>query len=68
MNEESLNLSIRKFLKVVGVKSQHQIELAVSNALANGKLSGKKSLPVTMHLRITGVDLDVRFEDTIELE
>ena len=33
MDDEVFNLSIRKFLKMVGVKSQHDIELAVAKAL-----------------------------------
>ena len=34
MNEEVFNMSIRKFLKTVGVKSQHEIEMAVNKARA----------------------------------
>src|SRR6185437_6166759 len=36
MNEEALNLSIRKFLKAVGVGSQRAIEHAVADAAAGG--------------------------------
>ena len=32
MNEETFNLSIRKFLKIVGVSSQREIEQAVAKA------------------------------------
>ena len=39
MNEDRFNMDIRKFLKVVGVTSQREIETAVRNALANGKVS-----------------------------
>jgi len=67
MNEEAFNLSIRKFLKTVGVKSQHEIEQAVSRAIAAKKLSGNESLPATMHLKISGIDLDVHFTGTIDL-
>ena len=34
MNEEALNLSIRKFLKMVGISSQREIEHAVAKATA----------------------------------
>ncbi len=36
MNEETFNLSIRKFLKMVGVSSQREIEQAVAKARASG--------------------------------
>ena len=41
MNEDVLNTTIRKFLKKVGVTSQREIEMAVRDALAKGKLKGK---------------------------
>ena len=34
MNEESFNVSVRKFLKKVGITSQREIEQAVRAALA----------------------------------
>ena len=34
MNEETFNLSIRKFLKTVGVGSQREVERAVDEARA----------------------------------
>ena len=37
MDEETFNLSIRKFLKMVGVNSQREIEQAVANAVAAGR-------------------------------
>ena len=40
MNEETFNLSIRKFLKMVGVKSQREIEHAAANAIAGRATSG----------------------------
>jgi len=40
MNEDMFNMSIRKFLKKVGVTSQREIEHAVSEALAGGKIAG----------------------------
>ena len=39
MNEDRFNMDIRKFLKIVGVTSQREIETAVRDALANGKVS-----------------------------
>jgi hypothetical protein len=39
MDEETLNLSIRKFLKMVGVRSQREIEQAVAAALASSAIN-----------------------------
>ena len=43
MNEETLNLSIRKFLKVVGISSQREIEKAVAKAMEDGLIKGGES-------------------------
>ena len=40
MNEDVLNMSLRKFLKKVGVTSQREIEKAVEAALADGTAQG----------------------------
>ncbi|MFS8974064.1 DUF6494 family protein [Cupriavidus necator] len=68
MNEETFNLSIRKFLKVVGVSSQREIEQAVSKALADGKIAGTEHFPVSVILELPGVQLNVRFDGEIHLE
>lgn len=67
MNEETFNLSMRKFLKMVGVSSQNEIEKAVAAAIANGSLSGNETLPATMTLEIAGLTLNVKFEGNIVL-
>ncbi|MFN3655794.1 MAG: DUF6494 family protein [Pseudolabrys sp.] len=68
MNEEAMNMSLRKFLKVVGVTSQQEIEKAIRAAVASGKLAGKKSLPAQMVLTIGDVSLTHKVDGTIELE
>ncbi|MET0964173.1 MAG: DUF6494 family protein [Noviherbaspirillum sp.] len=68
MNEETFNLSLRKFLKMVGVSSQHEIEKAVAQAIADKKISGDEALPATMMLEIAGLALKVSFDGTITLE
>jgi hypothetical protein len=45
LNQDAFNMSIRKFLKHVGVHSQREIESAVERALASGKLKGIEALP-----------------------
>lgn len=67
MNDEALNLSIRRFLKQFGVSAQRQIERAVQEALASGKLSGKEALRATARLQVEGLDVDTTIEDQIVL-
>lgn len=67
MDPDTFNMSIRKFLKKVGVHSQREIEAAVEAAVKNGKLKGGESLPVKMTLTLGGTDLSVSFDDRIEL-
>ena len=68
MNEEALNMSLRKFLKVVGVTSQQEIEKAIRAAVAGGKLRGKKSIQAQMVLTITEAGLNHKVNGVIELE
>ena len=68
MNPDTFNMSIRKFLKHVGVHSQREIEGVVQAALDAGKLKGNERLPAKMTLTLGGTELSVTFEDTINLE
>ncbi len=68
MNEETFNMSIRKFLKTVGVTSQREIEKAVRAALADGRLKGGESLPVTVTLALPGAALEIDIDGQIALE
>jgi uncharacterized protein DUF6494 len=68
MNEEAFNISIRKFLKMVGVSSQRDIEQAVAKATADGAIAGTESFPAKMTLEIPGLKLSVHFDGEIRLE
>lgn len=68
MNEETFNLSIRKFLKVVGVSSQRDIEQAVTKALAEGAIAGSETFPARMTLEVAGLKLHAQFDGEIRLE
>jgi hypothetical protein len=68
MNEDVLNVSVRKFLKKVGITSQREIEQAVRGALAGGRLKGNEALPAKVTLSVDGVGLSVEIEGAIELE
>ena len=68
MNDDTFNLSIRKFLKLVGVSSQREIEHAVARAMESGAAKGTESFPATMTLDVPGLKLSVKFDGKIELE
>lgn len=68
MNEETFNLSIRKFLKMVGVNSQHEIEQAVAKAIAAGAIAGTESFPAKVTLQVAGLELNVNFDGEIRLQ
>jgi hypothetical protein len=68
MDEEKFHLSIRSFLKMVGVNSQRQIEQAVAKAMASGDIGGSERLAATMNLKIAALKLDVQFDGDIKLE
>jgi hypothetical protein len=67
MNEETLNLSTRKFLKMVGVNSQREIEQAVAKAIGDRAISGTESFPAKMTLEVAGLKLKVSFDGEINL-
>jgi len=68
MNEETLNMEIRKYLKNVGVTSQREIEHAVDKAMASGKLRGNEAITVKMTLEIEAIGLSHCIEGTIAME
>ena len=68
MNDETFNLSIRKFLKTVGVNSQREIEQAVARAIAAGTISGTESFPAKVNLEVAGLELNVVFDGEIRLQ
>jgi hypothetical protein len=67
MNEETFNTSLRGFLKKVGITSQREIEKAVREALASGRLKGHEKLPAKVVLTVGGVNLTHEVTDQIEL-
>jgi hypothetical protein len=67
MDQEAFNMSIRKFLKMVGVNSQREIEQAVQQALAAAKLRGEETLAARVTLEIPTLGVKVPFEGEIKL-
>jgi len=68
MDQETFNLSIRKFLKMVGVNSQREIEQAVQKSLTNGKLQGAETIPALVTLEIPSLGVKVPFHGEIKLK
>lgn len=59
MDEEILNMSLRKFLKKVGITSQREIEAAVRTAADDGDLPAVLEAKVTLSVPSLGVDVDI---------
>ena len=68
MDQETFNLSIRKFLKAVGVGSQREIEQAVQTALQQKKLTGDEAFAAKVTLEIPSLGLKVPFDGEIRLK
>jgi uncharacterized protein DUF6494 len=68
MNEETFNISIRKFLKMVGIGSQREIERAALKAIEDGAIAGTETFPATVTLEVAGLKLNVTFDGEIRLE
>ena len=68
MDQETFNLSIRKFLKMVGVNSQREIEQAVQKAMTAGRLQGTETFPVKCTLEIPSLGVKVPFDGEIKLK
>jgi len=65
VNDEDMNLSIRKFLKKVGITSQREIEKAIDRANAAGKLDGNP-VRVKMTLEFDLIDEPLSIEAEIK--
>ena len=68
MNEEVLNIQVRKFLKKVGIQSQREIEQAVKDHIMKGSISGAEKLDASMLLEVPEIGLKVSIEGKIEIE
>jgi hypothetical protein len=66
MDEDRLNMSVRKFLKMVGVTSQREIENAIHEAVKAGRIPSGERVRAKMTLTIEAVGLKHEIEDQIE--
>jgi ribosomal protein L1 len=68
MDEDELNLSIRKFLKKVGITSQREIEKIIRAAVDEGKLNASDLVNVSVTLRIDHQDADLVIDGQLKLQ
>ena len=68
MNEDTFNMEVRKFLKVVGITSQREIELAVRKAIDTGKLKDKSTLDAKVVLTIPSLGLEHHIDGKIKTD
>jgi hypothetical protein len=67
VDEEVFNMSVRKFLKKLGVTAQREIELAVREQLEGGDLRGDETLDATATVTVAGLSRDVVVTGQISL-
>ena len=68
MDQETFNLSIRKFLKMVGVNSQREIEQAVQKAVESQRIKGDETMAAKVTLEIPSLGVKVPFDGEIKLK
>ncbi len=68
MNEDTLNMEVRTFLKKVGVTSQREIEHAILKAVEEGHLQGSEKINVKMTLEVPEIGLNKTINGVIALE
>jgi len=68
MNEEKMNMDIRKLLKQFGVTSQQKIDHVIFKAIEEGKLQGNESFDVKIRLEIPALNLSHEIDGRIALE
>ena len=67
MDEDALNMSVRKFLKKVGISSQREIEKVIAKALADGVIDENAVCKVSMQLTIDVSDQPLVIDGEIRL-
>jgi hypothetical protein len=67
VDEDAFNMSVRKFLKKLGVSAQRDIELGVREQLEAGKLRGDETLEARATIVVSGLARDLVVTGTIAL-
>jgi hypothetical protein len=67
MDEDAFNMSVRKFLKKLGVTAQREIEIAVREQIDSGDLKGDETLEAQATVTVRGLSHDVVVSGPITL-
>ncbi len=68
MHEDLFHMSVRKFLKKLGITAQRELERKIREALAEGRLKGDEELDVEARVILGKVGLDLVVRGRIHLE
>ena len=68
MDEDNLNIEIRKFLKKVGISSQREIENYIRKKFTEGRLKEGQSIEVTMNLLSEDGELTHSIKEKINIK
>ncbi len=68
MNEEKLNISVRKFLKNVGITSQRSIENNIRENVKSGKINNSKTIIVEAKISSKDLEISETIKGEIEIE
>ncbi len=68
MNEEKLNISIRKFLKNVGITSQRKIEDKIRDSIKSSSIVSSKKIKISAQLLSEEINLNEKIDGEIEIE
>tara|TARA_Y100001970_G_C14113923_1_gene792467 strand:+ start:786 stop:992 length:207 start_codon:yes stop_codon:yes gene_type:complete len=68
MDEDNLNLEIRKFLKKVGITSQREIENYIRKKFAEGSLQEGQTIEISMVLSTKDDELINTVKETITIK
>jgi hypothetical protein len=67
MDEDAFNLSVRKFLKKLGVTAQREIELGVRDQIEQGRLEGRETLDARATVHVDGLEEEIVVSGRIAL-
>ena len=65
LDEDVLNLEVRRFLKKLGVTAQRELERTIREAHANGQLADGEPVRALATIRLNGTDLDLTLDERI---
>ena len=68
MDEDNLNLEIRKFLKQVGISSQREIENYIRKKFSEGSIKIGESIKVSMNLSSEDEELNHSIKEDLKIK